>query len=61
MSVWADVWFLPNGILQFLDYKVQVIPAVVGEQAWIKTERYRRDFRIGVFEREILCVSWKRQ
>lgn len=47
----------PNGVLQFFNYEVQVVPAVVSEQAWIKTESYRRDFRVAVVEREILRVS----
>lgn len=49
--------FSPNGILQFFNYEIQVVPAVVSEQAWIKTEGYGRDFRVAVVKREILRVS----
>lgn len=48
--------YSPNGILEFFNYEVQVVPAVVSEQPRIKAQSYRRDLRVGVLEREVLRV-----
>lgn len=49
--------FLLDGILQFFNYEIQIIPAIISEQPGIKAKSYRCDFCIGVFEREMLSMS----